>query len=262
MCFQPRKAFPMRIVFFGNRQVAVDILIFLKNQGEDIVGLVLNDSGQRALGDEIIHASGLPASSVISASEINDPATIEQFRMLNADIGFSAFFGHILKPQILSLFPKGVLNVHPGYLPYNRGRNTQVWSIVDHTPAGATLHYMNEGIDTGPIIERIEVPVSPDDTGASLRARLEQASVEVTKRGWPAVIASAPPTTQDPADGTFHFNSEIQSIDQIDLNELYRAGDLIDKLRALSSPPLLKGAYFDTPSGRVWVTIRLELENE
>jgi len=227
----------MRIVFFGNRQVAVDILNFFKEQDEDIVGLVLHDSEQRTLGDEIIHTSGLSTSSVINASEINNPETIERLRQLNADIGFSALFGYILKPQILSLFPRGIVNVHPGYLPYNRGRNTQVWSIIEHTPAGATLHYMSEGVDTGPIIERMEVPVHADDTGASLRARLEQACVEVTRRGWPAVTANVPPTPQDSADGTFHLGSEIQNIDRIDLDALCRAGDLIDKLRALSSPP-------------------------
>jgi len=251
----------MRIVFFGNRQVAVDVLNVLKDQGEDVVGLVLHDPDQRVLGDEIIHASGLPASSVINASEMQDPETLERLRTLNADIGFSALFGHILKPQMLSLFPRGVVNVHPGYLPYNRGRNAQVWSIVEHTPSGATLHYMNEGVDTGPIIERLEVPVRPDDTGGSLRARLYQACVEVTRRGWPSVVAGVPPTPQDPAEGTSHLAREIHRIDRIDLDATYRAGDLIDKLRALSSPPIVKGAYFDTPSGRVWVQISLDLEN-
>lgn len=251
----------MRIVFFGNTHVARDVVAFLRSQGEEIAGVVLHDDGHRVLGDEIIEAAGVAREGVMSASDLKTPEGLRRLQALNADIGFSALFTHILKPPVLTMFPRGVLNVHPGYLPWNRGRNAQVWSIIEHTPAGATLHYMNEGVDTGPMVERLEVPVTPLDTGASLRTRLEQACIDVVKRGWPAVVAGAPPTPQDPDGGTAHKAAEVEAISRLDLDATYRAGDLIDLLRALTSQPMANGAYVETPSGRVRIRVELELEN-
>ena len=250
----------MRIVFFGNTWVARDVVRLLRGAGEEVVGLVLHDDGKRVLGEEIVEAAGLGAADVMSAADLRTVEGIERLRALGADIGFSALFAHILKPPVLTMFPRGVVNVHPGYLPWNRGRNAQVWSIIEHTPAGVALHYMDEGVDTGPVIERVEVPAEPWDTGASLRARLEEACVEVVRMGWPKVVARTPPTRQDPREGTAHKAAEVERISRIDLDATYRAGDLIDLLRALTSQPMANGAYFDTPRGRVRVTVNVECE--
>jgi methionyl-tRNA formyltransferase len=251
----------MRIVYFGNGPVALDVLRFLQTEGEQIVALVLHDVNQRTLGDELIAESGLPPEFVFSGGGLQEPGTVDHLGTLNADIGFSALFGVILKPAVLELFPRGVVNVHPGYLPYNRGRNAQIWSIMDGTPVGATLHYMDDNVDTGPIVDRVEVTVEPWDTGGSLRAKLEQACVNVTRSGWAAVRLATLPTPQDPNEGTFHRVGDVNGINEIDLDANYRAGELIDRLRALSSPPQSRGAYFTTDSGKVWISVNLMQES-
>lgn len=250
----------MRIIYFGNGPVALDVLRFLQGEGEQVVALVLHDENQRRLGDELIAASGLPLELVFSGSALREPRAIETLQKLNADIGFSALFGVILKPAVLELFPGGVVNVHPGYLPYNRGRNAQIWSILDGTPVGATLHYMDDGVDTGPIVDRLQVAVEAWDTGESLREKLEQACVDVTRSGWAAVRSGAPPTPQDRDEGTLHRVRDVDIISEIDMDAMYRAGDLIDLLRALSAPPQSLGAYFQTATGKVRVSVNLELE--
>jgi methionyl-tRNA formyltransferase len=253
-------AITMRIVYFANGPVALDVLRFLLAEGEQVVALVLHDKGQRRLGAELVKESGLPPSLVFGASALTDPEVILQLRQLNADIGFSALFGVILKPPLLQLFPRGVINVHPGYLPYNRGRNAQIWGIIDGTPVGATLHYMDDGVDTGPLVERVEVTAELSDTGESLRTKLEQACVEVTRRGWPSVQSASTPSPQDLNEGSAHRLSDVESINEIDLDATYRGGDLINLLRALSSPPQSRGAYFTTVSGRVWISVDMQPE--
>ena len=251
----------MRIVYFGNGPVALDVLRLLQAEGEQVVALVLHDENERRLGDELIAESGLPPELVLSGSALREPGSIEALRQVNADIGFSALFGVILKPAILTLFPRGVVNVHPGYLPYNRGRNAQIWSILDGTPVGATLHYMDDGVDTGPIVDRLRVTVEAWDTGESLRVKLEQACVDVTRSGWAAVRSGTPPTPQDRDEGTVHRVRDVDVISEIDVDAQYRAGNLIDLLRALSSPPQSTGAYFRTATGNVWVSVNLEFEH-
>ena len=57
-------------------------------------------------------------------------------------------------------------------LPYNRGMHPWYWSIVDETPAGVTIHFIDENIDEGHIIAQKEVLIDPTDTGESLYGKL------------------------------------------------------------------------------------------
>lgn len=247
----------MRIVFFGNGPVALEALRYLRGIGEEIVALVLHNEGARRLGEEMIAECGLPADAVFEAVTLGDPGVVRAIGELHADVGLSVLFAHILKADLLHLFPRGVLNVHPGYLPYNRGRNAQIWGIIDGTPVGATLHYMDEGVDTGPIVERIEVVIAPTDTGKSLRAKLESASADVLKKGWSAVVAGVAPVLQDASAGTAHRVRDVEEISEINLDATYRAGDLIDLLRALTSAPQAAAAFFRADGRKIRVTLEL-----
>src|SRR5690606_7176717 len=163
-------------------------------------------------------------------------------------------------PEVLSLFPLEVLNLHPSYLPYNRGAHPNVWSIVEETPAGVTLHYVDAGIDTGDIVAQREVPVAPSDTGGSLYRKLERAGLELLQEAWPHIKAGRVRRQPQPRDrGTFHRVAQLGELDRIDLDKEYRARDLINLLRARTFPPY-KGAYFEDQGRRVY--IRLELEEE
>lgn len=83
------------------------------------------------------------------------------------------------------IFPKDVVeatrcvNIHPGYLPYNRGMFPHVWSIINGLPAGATIHEMDKGIDTGPILARKGVEVLESDTSESLYKRVLEAEINL-----------------------------------------------------------------------------------
>ena len=157
------------------------------SQGEEIAGLVLHAPERQSVGDKIAAESGIPKEHTFFGPDLRDPSTVEAIRALGADIGLSAMFGYILRPELLAAFPRGVLNLHPSYLPYNRGRGAEVWSIIDKTPVGATLHYMDSGVDTGPIVHQKLVTIEPTDTGESLRNKLHSACVEGMVEAWPAV---------------------------------------------------------------------------
>ena len=60
----------------------------------------------------------------------------------------------IIKPNIIQLAAKGVINVHPGYLPDVRGNNPYIWSLIHGLPSGCSVHYIDERIDTGPLLLR------------------------------------------------------------------------------------------------------------
>jgi methionyl-tRNA formyltransferase len=250
----------MRILFFGNNWVAWRVISWLKGSGEDIVGLIIHPEGRRKYGQEIIAASGLEQDRIFDGSRLQDEATLSAIQSLQPEIGLSVFFGYILKPGFLGFLPKGCLNLHPALLPYNRGSYPNVWSIIEGTPAGVTLHYMDERVDTGDIVVQREVPVDLTDTGETLYRKLEVTCVELFQQSWATFKNGALPRRPQPLDaGSSHRIRDIESLDEIDLERSYKARDLINLLRArtFSSYP---GAYFRDKERKVY--LRLQLTDE
>ena len=89
--------------------------------------------------------------------------------------------GNILRQQMLATPRLGVLNVHLGLLPEIRGMSSPEWSLLQGVPVGITIHYMDAGIDTGPILRRYEIPNAAQSRSlADLRNRLIAFGVEKT----------------------------------------------------------------------------------
>jgi methionyl-tRNA formyltransferase len=84
-----------------------------------------------------------------------------------------------LRKQLLDVPRLGVLNIHLGLLPEIRGMSSPEWSLLNHVPVGITIHYMDAGIDTGPILQRYELPdVRRSKSLSDLRHRLIAFGVE------------------------------------------------------------------------------------
>lgn len=186
-----------------------------------------------------------------------------------ADLGVSVQYRRILPETEIRRYPRGVVNLHTGYLPFNRGAMPNVWPIIDHTPAGVTLHYLNAGVDTGPIVDRRKVDVLPTDTGETLYRRLEAAAFDLFVDAWPRMVRPVPPcgVYQDPLIGTTHRSHDVRDIDR--LYSLKAGGramswddqftrEVIELLRARTFTGY-PGCYFVTEAGRrVYVRVSLE----
>jgi len=246
----------MRVLLFANNWVGWKVAAWLREQGEEIVGLVLHPPSKRKLGEELMESAGVPPERTFDGSTLRSSGVPEAIRALGAQIGVSALFGYLLTPEIVAPLPGGCVNVHPSYLPYNRGQYPNVWSIVERTPAGASLHYLDEGVDTGDLIARREVPVEPIDTGESLYRKLESTCLELFQEYWPDLRNGRAPRAPQDRGGTHHRTRDVERIDAIDLDREYRARELIDVLRARTFRPY-PGAYFEEGGRRVY--LRLEL---
>ena len=71
-------------------------------------------------------------------------------------------YRHILKPAVIATSRNPILNLHIAYLPYNRGAHPNFWSWVDGTPSGVTIHEIDAGIDTGPIVNQRQLHIEPE----------------------------------------------------------------------------------------------------
>ena len=81
-------------------------------------------------------------------------------------------YRHILKADVVTAYRDRIVNLHISLLPWNRGADPNFWSFIDGTPKGVTIHRIDEGVDTGPILVQRAVHFSGGETLATSFARL------------------------------------------------------------------------------------------
>jgi methionyl-tRNA formyltransferase len=252
----------MRVLLLANNWGGWQITRWLREQRENIVALVIHPPDNRKFADQIVAAADLPAERVLHAGQLREAETLERLRALEPDIGVSAFFGYILRPEVFRIPRLGCLNTHPALLPRNRGWHPNVWPFLDGSPAGVSIHHIDAGVDSGDIIVQRRVAIRPTDTGGTLHQRLTRELVDLFREAWPAIRAgTAPRTPQDPSLATTHRKADIAACDAIELDRTYTARELLALLRGRTYAPY-PSAYFEENGQRVYVRVQLLTEAE
>lgn len=168
----------MRIVFMGTPEFAVPSLEALLKSDDRVVGIVTQPDRPRGRGQRlspspvkiIAQREQLP---LLQPTKMKDPAFMAELSGWKPDLIAVAAFGRILPPAILSLPPRGCVNVHGSLLPKYRGAGPIQWAIINgETETGITTMLMDEGMDTGAILLQEKIPIVPEDTAGSLSPRL------------------------------------------------------------------------------------------
>jgi len=248
----------MKIFLFIDGWVGLKVASYLKKNNETIVGIVIHPNKVQHFTKEIIEVCELPPERVFKWGTISEQNLKKEIINLNADIAFTIFWGYILKPCIYDLFKHGCINFHCSYLPFNRGKNPNVWPLIENTPAGITLHYIDEGIDTGPIIAQQIVKVEPIDTAKDLYEKLIQAFPSLFFKTWPLIKSGKSISiNQDSKKSTFHLAKDFKNLDTLDLEKKYYPLDLINILRARTFNPH-RQCYIYIDGRKVGIRIELE----
>lgn len=254
----------LRIVFAGDRDVSVSILRFIIQQGVKPICLLISDDDRATNSQELVaYCSYLNATRILKGNQFRTKDSMNFLRKLKVDYIISIHFPYVFPKEVLGIPKCGVLNLHPAYLPHNRGWHTPSWAIWEGTPYGATLHFMDEGIDTGDIIHQKQIEVLPDDTADSLYQRVKRLEFEVFQEAWPSIVSHAyTRKPQSPKEGTTHRSADIASIQPVDLNAQVKAGDLIRLLRALTTNNIKESAYFEADGKRYRIQLRILKEDD
>ena len=175
----------MRVAFFGTPEFAVPSLRALVGEGFDVVAVVIQpDAPQGRSRSKLIPP---PVKVAAEAEELTifqpekpaDGAFLVRLRDLRPDIGVVVAYGHILKPELLELPPRGMVNVHPSLLPGLRGAAPVEWAIIrGHETTGVTIIQLDAGMDSGPILHQIPHRIEPDVTGGELSAHLAEVGAQ------------------------------------------------------------------------------------
>ena len=182
----------MKTLFLG-RNIARDIADWMMSQGEEVIYR-------------------------------EDKITADDVKELSPDFIISYNYKYIISKEIIDYVKGKAINLHISFLPYNRGSHPNIWSFLEATPKGVTIHYVNEGIDTGDIIVQKEVFIDEDkETLKSSYEILHREIRALFKENWDKIK-----------------NSEIVPITQM-------GGGLHYKRESIKFEPFLKEKGWDTP---------------
>lgn len=175
----------MKVIFMGTPDFSVGTLEALIGAGHEVVLVVTQPDKPKGRGGKMQYtpvkeaavAHGIP---VFQPVKIREPEAVEELRKYNADIMVVIAFGQILPKEILDMTPYGCINVHASLLPSYRGAAPIQWAVINGDKvSGVTTMQMNEGLDTGDMIMKTEVPLSEDETGGSLHDKLAEAGAKL-----------------------------------------------------------------------------------
>ncbi|HYE06119.1 MAG TPA: formyltransferase family protein [Planctomycetota bacterium] len=244
-----------RVIAFVNGALGARALTTL---GDALVAVVAHAPERRRDGDAILAAK--PARvPLFVAPDVASADGIAALRALAPTHGLSVLFGHILRADALAVFPHGIANLHPSLLPAGRGAHPNAWAIARREPSGATLHLIDAGVDTGPILAQEAVPPSPVDSAATLHARLLDACARLLEREVPRWLAGALVARPQPAGGAARRVRDLDALLAVDAEGTYTGRELIDLLRARTFAPHPGAPYLC--DGRRY-RLRLEITEE
>lgn len=182
----------MKIVFFGTPEYVLPILKgihkeFVTGPGKSPIVAVVTASPKPVGRKQYLSYSAIDRwahehkiFTYYSARELLDAN-------LDAEMGILASYGEIIKKEVIDLFPKGILVIHPSLLPKYRGASPVPSAIKKgDTVTGGTIFKMDEKVDHGPVVTQFKEEILPTDTSDVLRDRLFQRSAEVIIETLPA----------------------------------------------------------------------------
>ena len=175
----------MKVIFMGTPDFAVGTLEALIEAGHEVVLAVTQPDKPKGRGKEMQYTPVKECALKHAIPEfqprrVREPECIEELRKYDADIMVVVAFGQILPKEILEMCTYGCVNVHASLLPKYRGSAPIQWAIIDgEEVTGVTTMQMDEGLDTGDMLLKTEIPVEPKETGGSLFDKLAQAGAKL-----------------------------------------------------------------------------------
>ncbi|MBY0204507.1 methionyl-tRNA formyltransferase [Paenibacillus cucumis Kampfer et al. 2016] len=239
----------------GTPEFAVPSLDMLMAEGYHVVGVVTQpdkpQGRKKVLTPTPVKAAaerhGLP---VFQPVKLRDPEAVARLAEWKPDLIVTAAFGQILPKAVLDMPVRGCVNVHGSLLPKYRGGAPIQRSIINgESVTGVTLMYMAEGLDTGDMISRVEVPITDEDTSGTMFVKLSEAGSKLLQAEMPRLIAGETTAVPQNDEEASYARNLTREDEKMDWNRTSR--ELFNQIRGLVP---FSGAFtmWDEQVFKVW----------
>ena len=134
------------------------------------------------------------------------------------DFLISFSYQYIISKEILNYFKNKAINLHISYLPWNKGADPNLWSILENTPQGVTIHQMDYKLDAGKILYQKRISFKDDDTLKSSYEKLQIELVELFIEKWQNIKYNKVTPKKQKGTGSYHKSSNKNSYQKLLLN--------------------------------------------
>lgn len=110
----------------------------------------------------------------------------------------------MVRKPVIEYLNRRIINLHISFLPWNRGADPNLWSFLDDTPKGVTIHYMDEGLDTGDILIQEEIAYEKSDTLRTAYQKLSRTIETLFRIHWPAIVEGHIVPIRQVGSGSYH----------------------------------------------------------
>ncbi|HEY8536559.1 MAG TPA: methionyl-tRNA formyltransferase [Vicinamibacterales bacterium] len=220
----------MRLVIFGDGVWAARSVEQLVQAGHRIPAVVLR---ARPTDDTLMHAAAAAGAGILQPDDVNAPAFVERLAAIGADVHLSIAYDQILRAPVRAT-ARVCLNIHAGRLPDYRGRNVITWAIINNErEIGVTVHAVDDGVDTGPILLQRLLPIGWTDTYGDVLARVQETIPTLALEAAARLERESPTFRPQPAIGTY-CPGRRDGDEWLDWSD--SSLHLYNKIRALSPP--------------------------
>lgn len=221
------------MIVLASNVVGLQILKFLADHRYQIDLVVVHGSDKGGMNREIVRLCDSHGLKMADASQLDRQSFLDDLAASRPVLGILAWWPHILKGRILGVPKTGWLNLHPSLLPYNRGKHPNFWCLADGSPCGVSLHFIDAGVDSGPVLAQSEIDVSWEDTGLSVHVKCRERIVELFRDSIDAVLAGdLVPRAQDLSTGSYHSSEDMAARATIDLDAPMTPRQVLNVIRA------------------------------
>ena len=151
-----------------------------------------------------------------SVFESNHPAEVEYLQDHSIDCVVSYRYRYLIRQPIIEYTAGNIINLHISLLPWNRGADPNLWSFLEDTPKGVTIHYIDEGLDTGDIIAQRAVVFDVEkETLATSYHKLNKALIDLFEEQWALIIHGRAKRRKQPLGGSYHRAADKKKFEHL-----------------------------------------------
>ena len=231
----------MNIVIFGDESLELTVFPLLEKL--ELQPVFVYDPKREAAVEFFTRGPGRQYPAFPHPAKSSREAFVKQMAELHLPFALICSYSRIIWKELREVFPFGIANIHGAKLPEYRGASVLQWAIINgETETAVTLHYIDDGVDTGPIIGQRPVPISESDTSWTVRDRIIEETVVLLETYLPKLVRG--PVPAQPQDGSRAAVWPRRHPEDSRIDWSWSDKKISDLTRAMV-PPLPVAFYFD-----------------